>query len=161
MVHETPPIPFQHPELNKRFVLVTIVPTIQSMLFTRDIEQKLLALDTVTGANLKYFNLKIADALPNAWGGVAVYKLAIDPTGTRLVATGNFQTVAGQPRARLFVADISGGKAALHPWYYPGFAKPCSSTHPRRIAYLQGVDFAPDGSYFVVAATGQVPLYKK
>jgi hypothetical protein len=92
---------------------------------------------------------------------VAIYKLAINPAGTKLVATGNFRTV-GAPlgtfnRTRLFVADITGPKAQLDPWYYPGFAQPCASTHPRRIAYLQGVDFDPTGSYFVVTATGQVP----
>ena len=119
--------------------------------------KKLIALDPATGRNTKYFDLGIADAIPNAWGGVAVYKIAISPDGTKLVATGNFQTVSSTPRARLFVADLTGNRASLNPWYYPGFSKDCSSTHPRRLAYLQGVDFSPDGSYFVVVASGQIP----
>jgi hypothetical protein len=119
---------------------------------------KVVALNPLTGANTGYFNLGIADPLPGAWGGVAVYKMAIDPAGTKLVATGNFQTVQGQSRTRLFIADLTGPSATLDSWYYPGFAKSCSSIHPRRIAYLQGVDFSPDGSYFVVVATGQIPL---
>jgi hypothetical protein len=121
--------------------------------------KKLYALNPTTGANTGYFNnFTIADAIPNAWGGVAIYKMALNPAGTKLVATGNFQTVKGQSRTRLFIADLTGSSAALDAWYYPGFAKPCSATHPRRIAYLQGVDFSPDGTYFVVTATGQVPL---
>ncbi len=130
--------------------------------------KKLMALDPTTGRNNSYIDLGVADPvsvydssgqLVSAWGGVAVYKVAINPDGTKLVATGNFRTVSNQSRTRLFVANLTGPapSATLDPWYYPGFEKPCSSTNPRRIAYLQGVDFAPDGSYFVVTATGQIP----
>lgn len=120
--------------------------------------KKLLGLSTVTGADIKYFDLGIADPIPNAWGGVSVYGIAVAPAGNRLVAVGNFQTVKGASRTRLFVLNITGSKASLDPWYYPGFAKPCASTAPRRIAYLQSADFSPDSSYFVVTATGQIPL---
>jgi hypothetical protein len=119
---------------------------------------RLAALNPDTGADTGYFNLGIANPIPNAWGTLSVYSLAINPAGTKLVATGNFMMVNNKSRVRLFVADLTGPAATLDPWYYPGFAKPCSSTHPRRIAYLQGVDFSPDGSYFVVTATGQIPL---
>jgi hypothetical protein len=118
--------------------------------------KKLTAVDLATGADTGFVNLSITDPLPNAWGSVAVYAMAIDSAGTRLVATGNFRTVAGQPRSRLFVADLGAGSARLSPWYYDDFARPCTSTSPQRIAYLQGVDFAPDGSYFVVVSTGQI-----
>jgi hypothetical protein len=123
---------------------------------------KLTALNPATGATLPYFNLGITDAIPNARGGVAVYKIAINSAGTRLAAVGNFQTVGApfQNRLRFFMADLTGPVARLDSWYYPGFAKPCSSTSPRRIAYLQDVDFAPDDSYLVVASTGQIPLTK-
>ena len=117
---------------------------------------KLLALDPVTGLNTKTFALPISDPIPVAWGSVTVHSIAVNPQGTKLVATGNFRQVAGQARTRLFVADLSGPTAVLDPWYYAPFGRDCSSTHPRRIAYLQGVDFAPDGSYFVVTATGQI-----
>ena len=117
---------------------------------------KLVALDPVTGRNTGTFNLSITDQLPNSWGSVSILGMSVNPAGTRLVATGNFMRVAGQARSRLFVANISGAQATLDPWYYPRFASPCSSTHPRRIAYLQGVDFSPDGQHFSVAATGQI-----
>ena len=83
--------------------------------------------------------------------------MAINPAGTRLVAAGNFMQVNGQNRSRLFVANVSGAQATLDPWYYSGFATPCSSNSPRRIAQLNGVDFSPTGSHFSVAATGQIP----
>jgi hypothetical protein len=117
---------------------------------------KLVALNLETGANTGHFNLNITDPLPNAWGSVTILGMAINRQGTRLVATGNFRQVAGQARSRLFVANIAGAQATLDPWYYARFASPCSSTHPRRIAYLQGVDFSPTGSHFSVAATGQI-----
>lgn len=117
---------------------------------------KLKAVNLASGNDTGYVDLPITNPIPNAWGNVAVYAMAIDPAGGRLVATGNFRTVAGQSRTRLFVADLGPSSASLSPWYYDGFARPCVSTHPRRIAYLQGVDFSPDGSYFVVVATGQI-----
>jgi hypothetical protein len=127
--------------------------------------QKLITLDPATGARDLYISSTIAEPIPNAWGGVMVYSMAINPAGTRLVATGNFQTVDGQPRARFFMMDLATGAtsrkvrgATLSDWYYSGFAKPCASTHPRRIAYLQGIDWSPDGTHFTVAATGQIPL---
>ncbi len=117
---------------------------------------KLVALNPVTGQNTGSFNLSITDQLPNSWGSVSILGMSVNRAGTKLVATGNFMRVAGQARSRLFVANISGGQATLDDWYYPRFASPCSSTHPRRIAYLQGVDFSPDGQHFSVAATGQI-----
>lgn len=119
---------------------------------------KLMALDPATGETSA--RSTSGSRVPGAWGNVYVYAFAINPAGTRLVATGNFETVDGKARTRLFVADLNYSPARLDPWYYPGFAKPCSSTAPRRVAYLQGVDFSPDGRYFIVTATGQVPKYK-
>jgi hypothetical protein len=116
--------------------------------------KKLMAVDPVTGADTDYIDLAIADSIPNARGGVGVNHFAINTTptspGARLVATGNFLTVEGQSRPRLFVAKLTGSKATLDSWYYPGFAKSCVSTHRRRLAYLQGVDFSPNSTYFVV-----------
>jgi hypothetical protein len=118
---------------------------------------KLVALNLETGANTGHFDLAITDQLPNSWGQVTILGMSVNPQGTRLVATGNFRQVAGQARSRLFVANVSGAQATLDDWYYPRFASACSSTHPRRIAYLQGVDFSPGGQHFSVAATGQIP----
>jgi len=126
--------------------------------------QKLMALDPQTGANTGYIDLGIADEIvlngTTAMGDVSVNNFAISPDQTKLVAVGNFRTVAGQSRHRAFMADLpalsptAGGEASLSEWYYAPFKEFCRSTNPRRLAYLSDVDFAPDSSYFVVVATG-------
>ncbi len=121
--------------------------------------KKLMALDPATGKDTGYLGLPgpITDAIPGAWGGVAVYQFALDPSGTHLAVTGNFSTVAGQARTRFVMLRLTAAGASVDSWYYPGFAKPCTSTAPRRVAYLQGVDWSPDGSAITVSATGQIP----
>jgi hypothetical protein len=120
--------------------------------------RKLVGLNLATGVNNGYFNpLTVANPIPNAWGGLALYKIGVNSIGTKLAATGNFMTVNGQPRTRFFMVDLTQSSAVLDPWYYPGFAKPCSSTDPRRLAYLSGVDFSPDDNFINVTATGQIP----
>ena len=120
----------------------------------------LLALNPDTGANTGDINFTVSDPIPNAFGPVAIFKFAITNAGDRLVATGNFRQVNGSSRTRVFVADINttSGDVSLDNWYYPGFAQGCSTTEPRRIAQLRGVDWSPDGSYFVVVGTGQISL---
>jgi len=117
----------------------------------------LLALDLNTGANTGYVNLDISGEQPNAWGTTAVYQFAIDPAGSRLVGVGNFTTVGGQSRQRAFMLDLNAGSATVDPWYYAPLAKACAIVTPHMIAYLTDVDFAPDGSYFVLVSTGFVP----
>ena len=119
--------------------------------------QKLAALNLTTGANTGTVNVAVTEQLPNSWGTVTVLGMAVNPAGTKLVATGNFQRVAGVARSRFVMLDLTGPQATVDPWYYPRFASACSSTHARRIAYLQGIDFSPDGTHFSVAATGQIP----
>ncbi len=121
--------------------------------------QLLMALDPETGADTGYLDLGIADKIPNAFGGLSVNNFAISPDGTKLVAVGNFTTVAGQPRSRAFMADLPAGsaqQATLSQWYYQPFTKNCNLTRPRRLAYLTDVDFSPGGGYFVFVATGHI-----
>lgn len=119
--------------------------------------RKLMALDPTTGENTGYINLGISDQVPDSQGGVSVFDFAVNPQGTQLIAAGNFQTVAGQPRGKFFVADLGPNRATLNDWYYPGLGRPCTTDSPRRRANLQGVDYSPDGSHFAVTATGQIP----
>ena len=122
--------------------------------------RKLMSLNPATGRDDGYFTSVVSDPIPRAWGGVSVYQFAIDPGTTHLVATGNFLKIDGSARSKFFMLDLGTGGASLSSWYYPGFAKPCSTIAPRRIANLQGVDWSPDGSAFTVTATGQIPLHK-
>ena len=129
--------------------------------------QKLMALDPQTGEDTDYIDLGIADEIvlngTTAFGDVSVNNFAISPDQTKLVAVGNFRTVAGQSRHRAFMVDLpplppdAAGEATLSQWYYTPFEEFCQSTNPRRMAYLSDVDFAPDSSYFVVVSTGFTP----
>jgi hypothetical protein len=120
---------------------------------------RLLALDPRTGANTGKVALGISGAIPGARGTTSIFDFAINPDRTKIAATGNFLTVSGQSRARFFMANLNPatGRASLDNWYYPGLGKACSTHASRRVANLHGIDFSPDGSYFVVVATGQIP----
>jgi hypothetical protein len=124
--------------------------------FTR----KLATLDTTTGAQTSYANLGISGTVAANAGPVGIYRFAINEHAavpcTRLVAIGNFTTVAGQARSRAFMADLGATSATLDSWYYQPLTHMCQATSLP--AYLRGVDFAPDGSYFVLAGTGFVSM---
>jgi len=119
--------------------------------------KKLAAVDLSTGKAVASYTFPTPSvAIPGAWGGVAIYRFAVSPDGTKLIATGNFQQIGTDSRTRFVMLDLNPSGAAVNPWYYPRFADACSSTAARRIAYLQGVDWSPDGSAFDVTATGQI-----
>jgi hypothetical protein len=82
--------------------------------------------------------------------------LAVSPDGARLVAIGAIGEAAGLPRAQLVMLDAGTGDVA--DWYTPVYATRCRSSFD---TYLRGVDFAPDGSYFVVVATGRMTGSKR
>jgi hypothetical protein len=116
--------------------------------------KRLAALDPNTGTDTNYLNLAIGGTLASNAGPTHVYRFAINPAGTRLVALGNFTTVSGQARARAFVVDMASTFTALDPWYYAPLIKSCKAS--KLPGYLRDVDFSPDGTYFVLVATGYV-----
>lgn len=145
--------------------MVTDLEMVGTRLFVAgSVGSKLMALNPTTGARTSYINLGIKDPLLGSRGGAAVFKFAVDPAKSKLVAVGNFRTVGATQgnRLRAFMADLGLTSAKLNPWYYQPLANTnnCSSDQvgdARRIPHLQGVDFSPAGDYFVVAATGRNP----
>jgi len=121
-------------------------------------KDKLLALDPATGADTHYVNIPVTGQLPLTTSKTEVYRFAVNPQGTRLVAVGNFTAVNGENRQRAFMLRLGASAASLHPWYYTPLDRKCRSDAPARQAYLDDVDFSPDGSYFVFASTGFVPV---
>ncbi|MBY5164137.1 carbohydrate binding domain-containing protein [Salsipaludibacter albus] len=109
-----------------------------------------MAMDQVTGADLGHINLTVAGVV-DPTDETRVKKIAISPDGTRLVATGNFATVNGQNRKRAFMLNLA-QTTTLSTWYAPRFAVNCVAAS--RLVSAQGIDFSPDGSYFVVVSTG-------
>jgi hypothetical protein len=116
---------------------------------------KLRALNLATGANTGYIKLGISGSVADNAGPVQVYRFAVNPAGTRLVAVGNFTTVAGQTRYRAFMANLDTTPATLSAWYYAPLQNMCKAS--KLADYMRDVDFSPDGSYFVFVSTGYIP----
>jgi hypothetical protein len=116
--------------------------------------KRLAALDPTTGADTGYLALGITGSVASNAGSTRIYRFAVNPAGDRLVAIGNFTTVAGQPRRQAFMVRL-GSSATLSPWHPQALDLPCSSNDIP--VYLRDVDFSPDGSYFVFASSGYVP----
>ena len=117
----------------------------------------LAALDTTTGAVLAGVDVPftgVYDTANNGGGSTNVRRFDISPDGTRLAAIGNFDTVGGQPRAQLAVLDTSTSTARLAPWSTDRFDRSHNSCAGVFDTFTRDIDFSPDGSYFIVSATG-------
>jgi len=81
-------------------------------------------------------------------GRLRVSTLALSGTG-ELAIIGTFTRVGGQTRNQLAV--VSAATGAVRDWYTDAYRPDCNQAYN---SYLRGIDFAPDGSWFVVVATG-------
>lgn len=116
----------------------------------------LAALSPTSGADTGYLNLGISGSVATLTKEPThVYRFAVNPGASRLVAIGNFTTVSGQARARAFMLNLGASKGVLASWYYAPLSRYCN--HKNVPAYLRDVDFSPTGSYFVLVASGNVP----
>ena len=115
-------------------------------------EDGVARLNATTGAADSTFSMPIS--VPAVSGlSLKVAALAVSADGTQLAIAGTFLDVDGQPRPRAALIDTGAGlgtTAALADWAAPILANNCSSEHDD----VRGIDFSPDGSYIVVAATG-------
>ena len=109
----------------------------------------LVALDPTTGADTGAIAVTVAGEIVSG-DETRVHHIAVSPDGTRLVAVGNFATVDDQGRPRAFMLDL-GATATLSTWHAPRFDVDCRSS---RGFSARDVDFSPDGTYFVIVATG-------
>ena len=116
---------------------------------------KLRAVNPATGANTGYLNLSISGSVTANAGPVEIYRFAVNPAGTRLVAVGNFTSVGGQTRHRAFMLTLGATSGTVNPWYYPPLQNLCrAGSLPD---YMRDVDFSPDGSWFAFVSTGFIP----
>jgi hypothetical protein len=116
---------------------------------------KLRAVNPATGANTGYLNLSISGSVTTNAGPVEVYRFAVNPAGTRLVAVGNFTSVGGQTRYRAFMLTLGATSGTLNAWYYPPLQNLCAAASLPD--YMRDVDFSPDGSWFAFVSTGYIP----
>jgi PKD repeat protein len=84
---------------------------------------------------------------------VGVKDLDVSPDGSRLVAIGNFKLADGISRDQVVSVLLpSAGAAVVDPnWHTRRYEPACSTSYDY---YVRDVDFAPDGSYFVIVTTG-------
>jgi hypothetical protein len=109
--------------------------------------KRLQAVNPATGADTGYLDLRIS--------GNYVYRTAVNPAGTRLVAVADVSSVSGQARRQAFMVDLGATSGTLSSWYYKPLSKQCAASSLD--FYLRDVDFSPDGSFFVLDGTGFVP----
>lgn len=118
--------------------------------------QRLVALNPDTGRNTHYIDLGISGSVKRYGAGpTEVYRFAISPDGSRLLAIGNFTSVAGAVRYRAFMVNLGATSTTLAEWYYTPLMNRCRDLNVR--ANLRDVDFSPDGTYFVLVASGYIP----
>jgi PKD repeat protein len=101
--------------------------------------------------NYPHFN---ASGQPiGAQAPVGVSKIDVTPDGTRMVVIGNFLTASGLDRDQIAMVNLTGTAATVDPnWRTARYTDDCIFN--AYDSYIRDVDFAPDGSYFVVVATG-------
>jgi hypothetical protein len=120
----------------------------------------LATLNPTTGAVDPFMSIQLSGhhnftgAPGEASGAVGPRQLSITPDGNQMVVIGNFTTVAGNATAadQIVRIRLDGASAAVEAWRTLAFTAACDSA--AFDTYMQDVDFSPDGSYFVIAATG-------
>lgn len=117
--------------------------------------KRLQAVNPATGADTGYLNLGISGTVAANAGTTDVYRFAVDPGGNHLVAIGNFTAVGTATRFRAFMVDLGPASGTLASWYYTPLDRACRA--PKLPAQLRDVDYSPDGSFFVIVATGFIP----
>ncbi len=112
---------------------------------------RLAAVDTTTGAVDPNVSFSITD--PHTSDSIPwVYSMDVSADGSHLVIIGNFMKVNGESRPEAALLDLTTTPASLADWQTDRYAPPCFSN--AFDTYMRDVDFSPDGSYFVIVATG-------
>ncbi len=117
----------------------------------------LASLDPITGDLTPFMNVQLTghhnDTGSGAQGPVGPWNIDVTADGNRMVAIGNFKRADGLLRDQVVQIDLTGASAVVKPdWATSRYAPYCIKS--AFDSYVRGVSFSPDGSYFVVAATG-------
>src|SRR4051812_20963719 len=118
----------------------------------------LASLDPTTGALDPYMGIDVAlhhnyPDRGSANAAVGVENFDVTPDGTRMIVIGNFRQAEGLTRDQAFMVLLQPTGAVVDPnWNTTGFTSVCNGG--RFDSWVRDVQFSPDGSYFVVVATG-------
>ncbi|MCB0997518.1 MAG: hypothetical protein KDB21_20635, partial [Acidimicrobiales bacterium] len=110
---------------------------------------RLAALDATTGAVLPSLNLPFAGT--HNGGGTNIFKIEVTPDGDRMLAIGNFTSVAGQSRTQIAMIELGTNPATLSTWDTTFYTSTCASVFN---TYMRDLDISADGRYAVVSTTG-------
>ncbi|MEU8804068.1 delta-60 repeat domain-containing protein [Spirillospora sp. NPDC048819] len=112
------------------------------------VERHVLArLDSATGAVDPAFDITLSEARR---GELLVKGMAVNPAGTKLVINGTFTKVNCENRYQIAMIDL-GQTVTLSTWETHKYGNSCLEEYD---TYMRGMDFSPDGSYFVVVTAG-------
>jgi WD40 repeat protein len=84
-----------------------------------------------------------------------VYNQQLSPNGKRMLAEGDFTSVAGRHREQIFMLNLDARHARLTPWYSSDFNGQCVK---HESFYIRSAAWSPDGSHIYAAATGEHAL---
>jgi PKD repeat protein len=119
----------------------------------------IVSLNATTGAvdNFMISKVTVNHNWTEAGGGakaaVGITKIDITPDGTKLVAIGNFKVADGLDRDQVAMWDLTGATAVVRADYrIRGYEAACYSF--AFDTYMRDLKISPDGTYFVIAATG-------
>lgn len=117
----------------------------------------LASLNATTGALDPFMDVQLTghhnDSGSGAQGAVGPWAFDVTSDGTRMVAIGNFKRADGLLRDQVVQIDLTGASASVRTdWATSRYAPYCFNW--AFDSYVRGVSFSPDGSYFVVNATG-------
>ncbi len=84
---------------------------------------------------------------------VGISAMAVDPSGTRLIAIGNFTSVDSLDRDQVVRIDLNRKRARVSPnWATAAFSDRCKATSYD--TWVRDVAISPDGTYAVVVSSG-------
>ena len=108
----------------------------------------LAAVDPLTGALSSAVNLAFTG--PRT-GTVNIDKFDVTPDGSKLIAIGNWTSVAGLRRDQIVMVNLTTSPVSVADWATTRYQQQCATVFA---TYMRDVDISPDGSYFVVGTTG-------
>ena len=125
-------------------------------------DKHLMAMDPDDGADLGTVSITVAGVLDTT-DDTRIMRIAVSPDGTRLVATGNFDTVGDangdQPRKRAFMLNLESTPATLSDLVRPPLRRALRCEQQAGQCARRGLspvdpDHPDQPSYFVIVTTG-------
>jgi hypothetical protein len=117
----------------------------------------LASLDASTGSLDAFVQVQLTEHHNNTGRGaqaaVGAREMVVTPDGSRLAVVGNFRRADGLDRVQLVMISLGGASATVTPdWATDRYAPYCFNN--AFDTTMRGIAISPDGSYFVVTATG-------